>query len=124
MVESTGSGLTLCCKLHARPASSFRIEATTQKITISRQAGDWYLSLAFDQRATPTPKTTDVVGVDLGVKTLATLSTGQVFPSIKPYRTAQDQLAKLQRQLSRKVKDSKNWHKAVIKLAIAAQTSS
>ncbi|NET42428.1 transposase [Okeania sp. SIO2B3] len=71
-----------------------------------------------------TPKTTDVVGVDLGVKMLATLSTGQVFPSIKPYRTAQDQLAKLQRQLSRKVKHSNNWYKAVIKLAIAAQTSS
>ncbi|NEP84252.1 MAG: IS200/IS605 family element transposase accessory protein TnpB [Okeania sp. SIO3B3] len=93
------------------------IEATTQKITISRQGGDWYLSLAFEFSATPTPKTTDVVGVDLGVKTLATLSTGEVFPSIKPYRKAQDKLAKLQRQLSRKVKHSNNWHKAVIKLA-------
>ncbi|NEN92155.1 MAG: IS200/IS605 family element transposase accessory protein TnpB [Okeania sp. SIO3H1] len=93
------------------------IEATTQKITISRQAGDWYLSLSYEFSTTPTPKTIDVVGVDLGVKTLATLSTGQVFPSIKPYRTAQDKLAKLQRQLSRKVKHSNNWHKAVIKLA-------
>ncbi len=93
------------------------IEATTQKITISRQAGNWYLSLSYEFSATPTPKITDVVGVDLGVKTLATLSTGQAFPSIKPYRTAQDKLAKLQRELSRKVKHSNNWHNAVIKLA-------
>ncbi|NEN88121.1 MAG: IS200/IS605 family element transposase accessory protein TnpB [Okeania sp. SIO3H1] len=93
------------------------IEATTQKITISRQAGNWYLSLSYEFSATPTPKITDVVGVDLGVKTLATLSTGQAFPSIKPYRTAQDKLAKLQRELSRKVKHSNNWHNSVIKLA-------
>ncbi|NET77526.1 transposase [Okeania hirsuta] len=93
------------------------IEATTQKITISKQAGDWFLSLAFEFAPTVTPKNTEVVGVDLGVKTLATLSTGEVFPSIKPYRTAQDKLAKLQRQLSRKVKHSSNWYKAVVRLA-------
>ncbi|WP_237395781.1 transposase [Okeania sp. KiyG1] len=93
------------------------IEATTQKITISRQADDWYLSLAFEFTPTSTEKITDVVGVDLGVKTLATLSTGEVFNSVKPYRKAQNKLAKLQRQVSRKVKHSRNWYKAVIKLA-------
>ncbi|NEP80449.1 MAG: transposase [Okeania sp. SIO3B3] len=72
------------------------IEATTKKITISRQAGDWYLSLAFEFTPTSTPKTTEVVGVDLGIKTLATLSTGEVFESIKPYKQAQNRLAKLQ----------------------------
>ncbi|MGD1702108.1 RNA-guided endonuclease InsQ/TnpB family protein [Dapis sp. BLCC M229] len=93
------------------------IEATTQKITISRQAGEWYLSCSYDKRATPTPKTTEVVGVDLGIKTLATLSTGEVFQSVKPYKKAQNRLAKLQRQLSKKIKHSSNWYKAVVKVA-------
>ncbi|MDY7006229.1 MAG: transposase [Cyanobacteriota bacterium] len=70
------------------------IEATTQKITISRQAGDWYLSLAFEFTPTSTSKTTEVVGVDLGIKTLATLSTGEVFQSVKPYKKAQKRLAR------------------------------
>ncbi len=92
-------------------------EATTQKITISKQAGDWYLSCSYEFTLTTTPKTTEVVGVDLGIKTLATLSTGEVFKSMKPYKKAQNKLAKLQRQLSRKVKHSSNWYKAVVKLA-------
>ncbi len=46
------------------------IEATAQKITISKQAGDWYLSCSYEFIPTSTPKTTEVVGVDLGVKTL------------------------------------------------------
>ncbi len=93
------------------------IEATTQKITINKQADDWYLSCSYEFTPTSTQKTTEVVGVDLGIKTLATLSTGEVFPSVKPYRKAQNKLARLQRQVSRKVKHSNNWYKAVIKLA-------
>nr|WP_293093003.1 transposase [Okeania sp. SIO2F4] len=91
-------------------------EATAQRITISRQAGDWYLSCSFEFHPQITPKKTDVIGVDLGVKTLATLSDGKVFPSIKPYRKAEKKLTLLQRQVSRKVKYSNNWYKTVIKL--------
>ncbi|NES70046.1 MAG: transposase [Okeania sp. SIO2D1] len=101
------------------------IEATTQKITISRQAGDWYLSCRGERPFAPTNeftptatnKTTEVVGVDLGIKTLATLSNGEVFKSVLPYKKAQNRQALLQRQLSRKVKHSSNWYKAVVKLA-------
>ncbi|WP_293119573.1 hypothetical protein [Okeania sp. SIO1I7] len=35
-------------------------EATTQKITISRQAGDWYLSCSYEFTPTATNKTTEV----------------------------------------------------------------
>ena len=47
--------------------------------TNSRQAGEWYLSCSDEFTPTSTPKTTDVVGVDLGIKILATLSDGKVF---------------------------------------------
>ncbi|MCH2247960.1 MAG: transposase [Crocosphaera sp.] len=62
-------------------------------------------------------KKTAIVGVDLGIKTLATLSNGEVFPNLKPYRKAAKKLSRLQRNLSRKVKGSKNRTKARIKLA-------
>lgn len=32
-----------------------------------------------------TEKSVDLVGLDLGIKTLATLSTGEVFPGAKSY---------------------------------------
>ncbi|NET44433.1 hypothetical protein [Okeania sp. SIO2B3] len=35
--------------------------------------------LSYEFTQYPTPKTTEVVGVDLGIKTLATLSDGKVF---------------------------------------------
>ncbi|NEQ72456.1 MAG: transposase [Okeania sp. SIO2C9] len=52
---------------------------------------------SYEFTPTSTPKTTEVVGVDLGIKTLATLSTGEVFKSVFPYKKAQNKLAKLQR---------------------------
>nr|WP_237397028.1 transposase [Okeania sp. KiyG1] len=93
------------------------MEATTQKITISRQAGDWYLSLAFEFTPTPTPKTTNVVGVDLGVKTLATLSDGKVFESVNSYRKFEAKLSRLQYLNRNKIIGSANWRKAQLKIA-------
>ncbi|WP_287528219.1 transposase, partial [Okeania sp. SIO2C2] len=93
------------------------IEATTQKITISRQAGDWYLSLAFECTPTSTPKTTNVVGVDLGVKTLATLSDGKVFESVKSYRKFEAKLSRLQYLNRNKNIGSANGRAAQLKIA-------
>ncbi len=93
------------------------IEATTQKITISKQAGSWYLSLAFEFSPTPTPKTIDVVGVDLGVKTLATLSYGKVFESANSYRKFEAKLSRLQYLNRNKIIGSGNSRSAQLKIA-------
>jgi putative transposase len=107
---------------------------TVKKVTISRQAGDWYLSFSIEVPApSPTPKTVgglngrtefahlsravDVVGVDLGVNALATLSTGESIPNPKPLRKALKKLARLQRDASRKVYGSHNYKKASLKVA-------
>ncbi|NEN96110.1 MAG: transposase, partial [Moorea sp. SIO3I7] len=63
-------------------------QITTKKITISRQADGWYVSFHYEHEALPTPKLKDVVGVDLGIKELAVLSTGIVFPGSLPYGQA------------------------------------
>ncbi|MEM1171673.1 MAG: RNA-guided endonuclease TnpB family protein [Cyanobacteria bacterium P01_H01_bin.35] len=93
------------------------IEATTNKITISRQAGDWYISCSYEFHPRTTPKKTDVIGVDLGVKTLATLSDGKVFASVKAYRSLEEKLSRLQYLNRNKIIGSANWKKAQLKIA-------
>ena len=77
-------------------------KCVTKKITISREANEWFISFAIEHEPRHTEKNIDAVGVDLGINALATLSTGVVFPSPNPYRQALKQLARFQRQLSRK----------------------
>ena len=93
------------------------IEATTKKITISRQAGDWFLSCSYEFTPNLTEKTTEVVGVDLGVKTLATLSTGVVFEGAKSYKKFENKLSRLQYLNRNKIIGSANWQKAQLKIA-------
>nr|WP_293138941.1 transposase [Okeania sp. SIO3I5] len=90
------------------------IEARTKK---SRQAGDWYLSCSYEFNVITTPKKTDVVGVDLGVKTLATLSDGKVFESVRSYRQFEAKLSRLQYLNRHKEVGSANWKKAQRKIA-------
>jgi putative transposase len=60
--------------------------------------------------------------VDLGVKTLATLSTGEVFLNLRPYKQYKRKLKLAQRKASKKFKkgakeQSKNYKKAQAKVA-------
>ncbi|NEQ40937.1 MAG: transposase [Okeania sp. SIO3I5] len=93
-------------------------ETTTKKITISRQAGSWYLSCSYEFNGITTAKKTDVVGVDLGVKTLATLSDGKVFESVRPYHKFEAKLSRLQYLNRHKEVGSANWKKAQQKIAL------
>ncbi|HLP88192.1 MAG TPA: RNA-guided endonuclease TnpB family protein [Nostocaceae cyanobacterium] len=90
---------------------------TCKAITISREADDWFISFSYEQQHEPTQKQHELVGVDLGVKVLATLSTGVVFPNPKHYKKSLSKLKRLSRQLSRKQKGSNNRQKAKNKLA-------
>ena len=65
----------------------------------------------------PTPKTVDVVGVDLGVKTLAYLSTGIVFKGAKAKERYEKRLSRLQWLNRNKQIGSNNWKKAQIRIA-------
>ncbi|MGJ5673978.1 MAG: transposase [Nostochopsis sp.] len=72
--------------------------------------------MAYEQIHEPTTKQHDVVGVDLGVKELATLSTGVVFPNPKHYKTQSAKLRRLSRKFARKTNGSNNRDKAKIQL--------
>ena len=88
----------------------------TKKVTFSEQAGDWYISFFIEVDFLSTEKKRDQVGVDVGIAKLATLSCGKVFENPKAYTKAQKRLARLQRDLSRKIFQSANWYKARLKV--------
>ncbi|MEG3924635.1 MULTISPECIES: transposase [unclassified Microcoleus] len=90
---------------------------TCKSITISRTADSWFMAFAYEENHEPIVKTHEIVGVDVGVKEWATLSTGVVFPNPKHYKAHLAKLKKLSKSLTRKVKGSSNRHQAKIRLA-------
>jgi putative transposase len=87
--------------------------------SVSERAGRWFVSIKaeFDQPTFTDQKDKhDVVGVDLGIKTLATVSDGQVFDNPKPLKRRLRKLKRLGRSVSRKIKGSQNRKKAVKRL--------
>ena len=77
------------------------------RVSVSRRAGNWYASLTVEcESAAPAsvsaPKR-GAVGVDLGVKNLATLSDGAVIPNPRALNAKLRVLRKAQQALSRKV---------------------
>jgi putative transposase len=85
--------------------------------TVTEQAGHWYVSLQVEEEQVVPENTGPVVGIDLGVKSLATLSDGEVIPNTHHLKRHLKKLKRLQRVVSRRKKGGKNRKKAVRKLA-------
>lgn len=119
-------------------------QVLTKSATISRQADRWFISFRFDvdrkarhgenprwqtlrearriessirQTSQQEPTCGSIVGVDLGIKTLATLSTGEVVLGAKSYKKYEAKLSRMQWLNRRKINGSANWKKAQIKIA-------
>ncbi len=71
--------------------------------TVSRTADRWYLSVTVEMPDPPSVRCENqvVVGVDLGISALATLSTGEKIVGPKAYTTALTPLRRLSKQFSR-----------------------
>ena len=103
----------------------FDLSCKKQVATISFDGKYWYLSYTEDvkTKVEKLPEYTDGIGVDLGIKTLATCSDGTRVPNIKTFRRVrilQKRLRRLQRKVSRKYLINKcnkhNKTKNIIKL--------
>lgn len=94
-------------------------DAKVLRMAISQRAGRWHASLTVERDDKPVmkPPKGGAVGVDLGVKTLATLSDGTVVENPRYLRKSERKLKKAQRELSRKAKGSKRRAKARAKVA-------
>ncbi|MCW6038331.1 hypothetical protein K4A83_18925 [Spirulina subsalsa FACHB-351] len=77
-----------------------------QRVSLLKKADGWYVSITLKDESVPEllpiNEIQTAVGVDMGLKEFAVTSTGETFPIQQFYRRAQAQLAKAQRQLSRK----------------------
>jgi len=100
-----------------RYRNSRAVVGTIKNVTISQKCGKWYASLQteFDIE-NPVPSGSEV-GIDMGIARFATLSDGTYFDPINSFKNYKQQLAKLQRQMSHKVKFSRNWLKAKSKIS-------
>ena len=94
------------------------IEGTIVNSTISKKPCDhYYVCITVEREIKKYKPNKIAVGIDLGIKDLATLSNGTRYKNIKPYRSLENRLSRLQRQHSKKIKGSNNRDKARIKLA-------
>ena len=91
-----------------------RFEGEILKVTISRRAHRWFVSITVDT-GTPhvprDPRGLPVVGIDVGINSLATLDKGKKYENPRPLKCYERKLRREQRKLSKKVFLSNNWLK-------------
>ena len=81
-------------------------------------AGEYWLYIVTDDTTFEAlPATSENVGADFGLKTFLTLSTGEKIVSPQFHKQSMKQLRKLNKAVSRKVKGSNNWYRAIRQLA-------
>jgi putative transposase len=94
------------------------LPAAPSSCTLIRDAaGRFFASFVVEVERDQLEPNGNTVGIDLGLATFATLSTGEKIDAPKPLRTARKRLRKLSRHLSRKVKGSNRRNRARVKVA-------
>ena len=92
--------------------------AAPSSVTVSRDpSGRWFVSVLCEDVVQPLSPTSSEVGVDAGITSLVTLSTGEKVTNPRHERKDRARLAKAQRNLARKRKGSANRAKARVKVA-------
>lgn len=103
-----------------RMRETLKFNGKIMSATVSRVADKWFVSITVDVQddlRLPKAEHQGAVGVDLGIKALATLSTGEEISGPKAHKALLGRLQRLSRSLSRKNKGSCNRKKAKAKLA-------
>ena len=80
--------------------------------------GRYYASFVVEVADTPLPQTANDVGIDLGLTSLAVLSTGEVVQNPRYLRRKARALARAQKSLARKTKGSNRGAKVVRRVAV------
>ena len=99
---------------------ALRFEGKISSITVSKAAHRWFVSITVETEDPPQVEkasTSSVIGIDVGINTLATLSDGTKYHNPRPLKHYERKLKRACRALSRKVLRSNNWYKAKAKVA-------
>ncbi|CUU56703.1 putative transposase [Parafrankia irregularis] len=94
------------------------VAGVVKTVSVKREGRRWYVVLSCDGvPAEPLPPTGAVVGVDLGIASLATTSHGRHYGNPQFLERAAGRLADAQRDLSRKKRGSNRRGRAVARVA-------
>ncbi|NJN17035.1 MAG: IS200/IS605 family element transposase accessory protein TnpB [Oscillochloris sp.] len=86
------------------------VEGTPKTVTLTRsRTGTWYACFSCETEAEPLPPTGNVVGVDVGLASFATLSTGDEIANPRFYRRDEADLKRVQ-QLKDAAKNAQRWN--------------
>ena len=101
-----------------RFAKSREVHGRILNATVRRNpSGKYFVSILVETEVQPIEKTGSSIGIDVGLKTFATLSDGTPYENPKWFRKLEEKLANAQRILSRRTKGGSNWNKQRIKVA-------
>lgn len=96
-----------------RYRNSRHVAGELRNVTVSRVAGKWFVSIQARLEVEPCgPVGNSTVGIDVGIVHFATLNDGAHISPVNCFERHRKRLARYQRQMSRKVKFSRNWRKA------------
>lgn len=116
-VESNKIQLPRLGWLRLKESGYIPADAHILSATISEQAGRWYVSVLVKEEVKQTSLVDDTLGIDLGIKTLATCSDGTVYENPKALAKHEEHLKRLQKRLSRQQKGSKRRKATKTKIA-------
>lgn len=97
---------------------SRKIEGTPKNVTVTRDGGNWDISVQVEQEIPdPCPVQKPSTGLDMGISRFYTCSDGTFCEPLNVLRSLEKKLSREQRNLSRKKKFSQNWKKQKAKVA-------
>lgn len=100
-----------------RIRQSCDVEGALRNVSLTRQLNKWSVSIHVRvPEVLPAADLQPTLGIDLGLVNIATFSNGEKVPPLRALACKQARLRRYQKSVSRKVKGSSNWNKAVRKV--------
>lgn len=100
-----------------RYRKSRNIEGKVCNATVTHQGEKWFVSIQTERKIEkPIERPKAMLGIDMGIARFATMHDGTYIEPLNSFKKYRQRLAKYQRRMSRKIKFSKNWHKARVKV--------
>ena len=94
-----------------------RFDGEVRSAFVSERGGRWFVTLTYAIPDKPPERGGETVGVDMGLKTLATLSDGTKVESPKALKAAQSELRRLNKKLARQKRGSNRRARTVLALS-------
>ncbi|MCX6777143.1 MAG: RNA-guided endonuclease TnpB family protein, partial [Candidatus Micrarchaeota archaeon] len=120
-----GSGFSLDKKLKVTPFGEIavkkhrEIKGRIKTLTLKKESSGKWFAIFTAEEEIPLPKENkgEAIGIDLGLKTFATLSNGMKIDNPRHFKRYEERLAFIQRKFSFHKKRTKNYKKAKIRVA-------